>query len=216
MEKKGHTKNIMLWLTKNISRWAWKKQKQRKNRDCRARWCKMYVSETQIKRYQYRCHPREFTTFLFSFDFRRRFNWVHCKFRETKKLLLHCALRCQSESMKRCRKKHQHNRIMWNLIFNIFSANFFSLMFKMKVNICLDSDRMQFLELCEYWFFFFCALHVGRNKKNLSPWLEKSDVNLNNASNKFGQFRVRRWFVHGICYGSKRKKTSNVKCHWSC
>lgn len=106
--------------------------------------------------------------------------------RDQKALVTLCAALPKriNETLQKKKAPTQSDHV--ELDFQHFFRQLFLSCLKWKWTFCLDSDRMQFLELCEYWFCFFPlnALHVGRNKKNLSPWLKKSDVNLNNASNE--------------------------------
>lgn len=112
------------------------------------------------KRYQYRDGISQVYNFSlrFSFIFEDDFVWVHCEFASLKSFsYIVRSVAKANQWIVATKKKHQHNRIDWNLIFNILFANFFSHV-KMKVNICLrlDSDWMQFLELFarDYRYFF--------------------------------------------------------------
>lgn len=75
-----------------------------------------------------------------------------------------------SQILQRCHilpftRHNQHNWDYWNLIFNIFASNFFSLAqwLEMKVNICLWSGRVHFCFLRLY--FSFLTLQILRKKE---------------------------------------------------
>lgn len=184
------------------------KQKQRRERI--ADDAKMYVSEAQIKRYQYRgrWHLREFTTLSLSPLYFRlwRIQLGPLQIFGALFFRYNCfATLPNANQWNVAEKRHQHNRIVWNLIFNIFFSPTFSLMFKMKVNICLElssavsrtlqSSLLIFHRMHSMWAWKKLSLLLSPINDCQAKWMRQMDC----------QFHVRKRFVHGICFGKYHK-----------
>lgn len=178
-KQKWGIKSIVLWLAKNISRWAWKTEIKREKKRIVRDDAKMCVSEAQMKRYQYRWHLASLQLFSsLLFHLWRRFLLGPLRICETEKSFSNIfAPRCQRESMNCCKEKSTNTIGSTGTCFSTFFAPTFSLMLKWKwtfVFARLNSIPIEcsFANSASDYWFFLCELklHVGwlRMRKNLS------------------------------------------------
>lgn len=180
--------------TKNISRWAWKRQQS--NEECARDDAEMCVSEAKSERYQHR--RLELFSFLSS---RSSLFSRPPSIGSFSRDQSFCAQRCQSESMS-CKNStntigSDHLKLDFQ---HFYSPTFFLLsQLEMKVNICSsDSDRVEctanvpsFVCRLVWAKKVFAPAPCGRSRcganQRMSIWIMRR-MNC--------QFHVRRQFVH--------------------
>lgn len=160
-----------------------------------------------------RWHLREFTTFLSSLLFcasKTLFNWVHCKFKlffDT--IICYVAKAVNQWNVAELAPTQSDRFGTW---FSTFFSPTFSLMFKMKVNICLECSFSNSCSRLLIFSRFSNATPCGLIPKKLSLLSPINGLSKRNECVK--------WIVNFMSWSDLFMKfvsenTTNVKCHWS-